>query len=425
MTNKERIIQNNLDLGECLELAEALPDKVTGVETQEKVLEVTADGSYEVLPDAGKALSKVTVNVDTPDEKEEQEKSLDITADGSYTVAPDSGKVLKKVTVNVDTPDKKEEQEKAITVEANGEYAVEPDEGKALSKVTVSVSVVSSAEVGLAGIIDRSMVEIEVPSEVASIGPYAFAGCTSCLRYDFSKHESIPVLTEATAFDGINDEAKIYVPGALYREWIRAAIWKDYALRIEAVGEIPPLTPAVGLAYSYDGTLGGYICTGRGECTDKFLVIPDKYDDGVNGEALVLQIGANAFQNDLEIVELVLPSHGAIHDSRTFMSCTNLERVENCYAAGTHEGQFAFYGCSKLAHVHFIKDGYISSFMFENNANPATYDFTDCTAVLSIGSLSNNISTGSGTQYLVPAALYDEWCAATNWTEYSHLIVAV
>lgn len=388
MTNKERIIQNNLDLGECLELAEALPDKVTGVETQEKVLEITADGSYEVLPDAGKALSKVTVNVDTPD--------------------------------------KKEEQEKAITVDANGEYAVEPDEGKALSKVTVSVSVVSSAEVGLAGIIDRSMTEIEVPSEVASIGPYAFAGCTSCLRYDFSKHESIPTLTEATAFDGINDEAKIYVPGALYREWIRAAIWKDYALRIEAVGEIPPLTPAVGLAYSYDSTLGGYICTGRGSCTDQFLVIPDKYDDGVNGEALVLKIGANAFKGDTELIELVLPSHGAVVGNRGFESCKKLERVENYYPGGENEGQFAFNTCRSLTHVHFIRDGYISGFAFYSGPSAATYDFTDCTAVVIVSdSLNYNLATGTGTQYLVPAALYDEWCAATNWSEYSYLIVAV
>jgi hypothetical protein len=388
MTNKERIIQNNLDLGECLELAEALPDKVTGVETQEKVLDITADGSYEVLPDAGKALSKVTVNVDTPD--------------------------------------KKEEQEKAITVEANGEYAVEPDEGKALSKVTVSVSVVSSAEVGLAGIIDRSMTEIEVPSEVASIGPYAFAGCTSCLRYDFSKHESIPVLTEATAFDGINDEAKIYVPGALYREWVRAAIWKDYALRIEAVGEIPPLTPAVGLAYSYDSTLGGYICTGRGSCTDKFLVIPDKYDDGVNGEALVLKIGANAFKGDTELIELVLPSHGAVVGNRGFESCKKLERVENYYPGGENEGSFAFYTCRSLTHVHFIRDGYISGFAFYSGPSAATYDFTDCTAVVVVpDSLNNYLATGTGTQYLVPAALYDEWCAATNWSAYSYLIVAV
>ena len=388
MTNKERIIQNNLDLGECLELAEALPDKVTGVETQEKVLEITADGSYEVLPDAGKALSKVTVNVDTPDEKEEQEK--------------------------------------AITVETNGEYAVEPDEGKALSKVTVSVSVVSSAEVGLAGIIDRSMVEIEVPSEVESIGPYAFAGCTSCLRYDFSKHESIPVLTEATAFDGINDEAKIYVPGALYREWIRAAIWKDYALRIEAVGEIPPLTPAVGLAYSYDSTLGGYVCTGRGECTDKFLVIPDKYDDGVNGEALVLKIGDNAFKGDTELIELVLPSHGAVVGDYGFKSCAKLERVENYYPGGEHEGSFAFYICRSLTHVHFIRDGYISGFAFYSGPSAATYDFTDCTAVVAVPDrLYNYLATGTGTQYLVPAALYDEWCAATNWSEYSYLIVAV
>jgi hypothetical protein len=182
----------------------------------------------------------------------------------------------------------------------------------------------------------------------------------------------------------------------------------------------------VGLAYSYDSTLGGYICTGRGSCTDQFLVIPDKYDDGVNGEALVLKIGESAFKGDTELIELVLPSHGAVVGNYGFENCKKLERVENYYPGGESEGMMAFYTCKSLTHVHFIRDGCISTFAFHGGPSAATYDFTDCTAVLAVlDGLRIHLAIGDGTQYLVPAALYDEWCAATNWSEYSHLIVAV
>lgn len=55
--------------------------------------EVTADYGFT-------ALSKVNVNV--PERKEEQEKTVEITKNGSYEVIPDESKVLAKVNVEVD-----------------------------------------------------------------------------------------------------------------------------------------------------------------------------------------------------------------------------------------------------------------------------------------------------------------------------------
>ena len=106
---------------------------------QEKHLDIGTDGEYEVVPDEGKTLSRVTLSVDTPDVKPEMEKTLSVTENGTHTVIPDAGYVLKKVVVEVDTPVKKEEQEKTIDANADGTYTVEPDDGKVLSKVTVKV----------------------------------------------------------------------------------------------------------------------------------------------------------------------------------------------------------------------------------------------------------------------------------------------
>ncbi|MBQ8408991.1 MAG: leucine-rich repeat protein [Clostridia bacterium] len=300
----------------------------------------------------------------------------------------------------------------------------------------------------LKSLIERNITEIEIPSGVeaigayafyncasltriaaqggvTSIGAYAFAGCSACLSYDFSATTAVPTL-DATAFEGINDEAVIYVPGTLYREWIRTDVWKDFEGRIEAVGEIPALTPSEGLDITYDSATASYTVNGRGTCSDSILVIPGTYDDGTNGEAAVSKVAARAFESDATVVELVFPSTLVTLGSYAFKGCKQLVRVENCYAGGANDGSFAFWTCSNLAHVHFIGNGEISSFMFANNAAVATYDFTDCTEVVIVpDTLYNYLSTGTGTQYLVPAALYDEWCAATNWSEYSHLIVAV
>lgn len=63
MTNTERIQANNAELREAIGLAEQLPDAGgTTIPTQEKTVEITKNGTVEVVPDTDKVLSKVTVN---------------------------------------------------------------------------------------------------------------------------------------------------------------------------------------------------------------------------------------------------------------------------------------------------------------------------------------------------------------------------
>ena len=55
---------------------------------------------------------------------------------------------------------------------------------------------------------------------------------------------------------------------------------------------------AYSLTYSYDSTNQSYSVTGYSDITisDK-VIIPDKYDDGTNGEHTVTSIAAAAFFN--------------------------------------------------------------------------------------------------------------------------------
>lgn len=74
-----------------------------GYEASQKTIilqEKTTEDNGEITADNGfTGLSKVIVNV--PKRKEEQEKTLEVTENGSYEVFPDEGKVLSKVNVDV------------------------------------------------------------------------------------------------------------------------------------------------------------------------------------------------------------------------------------------------------------------------------------------------------------------------------------
>lgn len=66
----------------------------------------------------------------------------------------------------------------------------------------------------------------------SGINSGTFAGCTACILYDFSNCTTIPPLLSSDVFTGINANAHIVVPDALYNDWIAATNWSTYALHI-------------------------------------------------------------------------------------------------------------------------------------------------------------------------------------------------
>ena len=55
----------------------------------------------------------------------------------------------------------------------------------------------------------------------------------------------------------------------------------------------------------------------------------------------------------------------------------------------------------------------------------SVYDFTKCTAVPALSNANAFSGIPADCEIRVPAALYDEWIAATNWSTYAANIVGV
>ena len=83
-----------------------------------------------------------------------------------------------------------------------------------------------------------SLKNIVIPNSVTNISAYAFQNCFSLIKYNFAQHTKVPTLGSTNVFSGINKICKIYVPDALYDEWIVATNWSTYADYIYKASEM-------------------------------------------------------------------------------------------------------------------------------------------------------------------------------------------
>lgn len=92
----------------------------------------------------------------------------------------------------------------------------------------------------------------------------------------------------------------------------------------------------------------------------------------------------------------------------------------------TKINSYSMYCCNLLCNVELLGQiTAIDDYAFSGCKSLKTVDFTHCTAVPTLKSASAFSDCASDLQILVPAALVDEWKAATNWTVHADKIVGV
>ena len=351
------------------------------------------------------------------------------TENGSY--AADSGYTGLGV-VKVDVQPKN--QDKNIT--ANGTYRA--DSGyTGLGEVVVEVPMVSDNS-KLVSVIDRTVTEMtEKDLEgVTSIGAYAFHLCLAL--------ESVVIPTSVTrigvyAFEGCNN-LSIYYKGTK-DEWSTVTVGTHgEPLRIYYYSENEPTESgnfwhyvdgvvtawsayvepnySEGLVYSLNG--GAYTVGGIGSCTDTDVIIPSSFE-GIP----VTSIGGNAFYNCSTITSVVIPESVTYIGYSSFSNCTNLTSI-NIPDGVTIIDMSTFNNCVKLTSIKIPNSvTSIDSYAFGNCSGMQFYDFSTHTSIPTL--LNTNIfqSIPSTCEIRVPVSLYDEWIAATNWSNYASYIVAV
>lgn len=80
-----------------------------------------------------------------------------------------------------------------------------------------------------------SLTSLTIPESVTRIGTNTFTSCVAMKFYDFTKHTSVPALSNANAFSEISSDCEIRVPAALADEWKAATNWSTYASQIVGV----------------------------------------------------------------------------------------------------------------------------------------------------------------------------------------------
>ncbi len=139
----------------------------------------------------------------------------------------------------------------------------------------------------------------------------------------------------------------------------------------------------------------------------------------------VTRIGDYAFYNCYSLASITIPRSVTSIGTHAFKTCCKLASI-TIPSGVTSIGLNAFYACYSLTQIT-LPSGVtsIGSSAFSQCYGMAFYDFTACTAVPTLENANAFNGIPADCEIRVPAALLDEWKAATNWATYANQIVGV
>lgn len=138
----------------------------------------------------------------------------------------------------------------------------------------------------------------------------------------------------------------------------------------------------------------------------------------------VTSIGDNAFNTCYALASVTIPSSVTSIGDSAFYRCYPLRSV-TIHEGVTKIGGNAFNGCATLASVTMPSSvTSIGSSAFYTCYGVAFYDFTSHVSVPALSDTTVFSGIPADCEIRVPATLYDEWIAATNWATYADNIKA-
>ena len=138
----------------------------------------------------------------------------------------------------------------------------------------------------------------------------------------------------------------------------------------------------------------------------------------------ITDIGGYAFQSCTNLPEIKIPDSVIGIGGSAFQNCYNLSEIKMPTGVTTVAAN-TFSNCATLVNVVFGDVTSIAGGAFSGNYSVAAYDFSACKAVPTLSGTSAFQNIPADCEIRVPAALVDEWKAATNWSTYADKIVGV
>lgn len=139
----------------------------------------------------------------------------------------------------------------------------------------------------------------------------------------------------------------------------------------------------------------------------------------------VVSTWAHLIRGNNTIKEITIPGQNGATGMNVCYSCSALERITVGSGVTKILSNFASDCQSLLTVVCLGSLESIANVAFTNANEAALFDFTACTAVPTLENAKAFSGIPADCEIRVPAALLDEWKAATNWATYANQIVGV
>ena len=258
---------------------------------------------------------------------------------------------------------------------------------------------------------------INIPDGVTSIGDSAFSQCHALSSINIP--DSVTSIG-VSAFYYCYTLSSVNIPDSV------TSIEKStfYGCRMLSSINIPDSVTSIGeSAFSDCRTLSSINIPDSVTSIGKSAFSSCYALSSINIPDSVTSIGESAFHKCYALPSINIPDSVTSIGASAFGYCYALSSI-NIPDGVTSIGKSTFSSCNALSSIN-IPDSVtsIGASAFSYCYAIRYFDFTSCTAIPTVE--SNSFNSTVNFTILVPAALYDQWITATNWSTYASKIVAV